>query len=71
MFLFFILFLKNLDLADLKIGATTTTAGPTINIGNVHVQTCGHHLHLRCWRSYLASLRGAQRFASDRYNIYY
>ncbi|XP_014216341.1 E3 ubiquitin-protein ligase Ubr3 [Copidosoma floridanum] len=29
--------------------------------GGVHVQTCGHHLHLDCLRSYLTSLRGSQR----------
>ncbi|XP_072747592.1 E3 ubiquitin-protein ligase Ubr3 isoform X3 [Anoplolepis gracilipes] len=29
--------------------------------GGVHVQTCGHHLHLDCLKSYLESLRGQQR----------
>ena len=29
--------------------------------GGVHVQTCGHHLHLDCLKSYRASLRGQQR----------
>ncbi|XP_015603280.1 E3 ubiquitin-protein ligase Ubr3 isoform X2 [Cephus cinctus] len=29
--------------------------------GGVHVQTCGHHLHLDCLKSYLQSLRGQQR----------
>ncbi|XP_023317565.1 E3 ubiquitin-protein ligase Ubr3 isoform X3 [Trichogramma pretiosum] len=29
--------------------------------GGVHVQTCGHHLHLDCLKSYLASLRSSQR----------
>ncbi|KAK7870457.1 hypothetical protein R5R35_000735 [Gryllus longicercus] len=29
--------------------------------GGVHVQTCGHHLHLDCLRSYLQSLRSQQR----------
>ncbi|KAJ8687402.1 hypothetical protein QAD02_023196 [Eretmocerus hayati] len=29
--------------------------------GGVHVQTCGHHLHLDCLKSYLMSLRGSQR----------
>uniref|UniRef100_A0A8D8RJ41 E3 ubiquitin-protein ligase n=1 Tax=Cacopsylla melanoneura TaxID=428564 RepID=A0A8D8RJ41_9HEMI len=28
--------------------------------GGVHVQTCGHHLHLDCLTSYLNSLRGQQ-----------
>ncbi|KAI5710044.1 hypothetical protein M8J76_006269 [Diaphorina citri] len=28
--------------------------------GGVHVQTCGHHLHLDCLSSYLNSLRGQQ-----------
>ncbi|XP_076285643.1 ubr3 ubiquitin ligase isoform X1 [Lasioglossum baleicum] len=27
----------------------------------VHVQTCGHHLHLECLKSYLVSLRNHQR----------
>lgn len=57
---------KNLDNADMDIGALTTT-NPTPIGGNIHVQTCGHHLHLRCWNSYLTSLRGAQRFNSDRF----
>ncbi|XP_039300953.1 E3 ubiquitin-protein ligase Ubr3-like, partial [Nilaparvata lugens] len=30
--------------------------------GGVHVQTCGHHLHLDCLKSYLRSLMGQQRF---------
>ncbi|CAG9863571.1 unnamed protein product [Phyllotreta striolata] len=29
--------------------------------GGVHVQTCGHHLHLDCLNSYLSSLRTQQR----------
>ncbi|XP_076043889.1 ubr3 ubiquitin ligase [Oratosquilla oratoria] len=29
--------------------------------GGVHVQTCGHHLHLDCHKSYLASLRSQLR----------
>lgn len=58
---------KNLDNADMDIGALTTTTSPTPVGGNIHVQTCGHHLHLRCWNSYLTSLRGAQRFNSDRF----
>ncbi|GLV32959.1 Ubr3 ubiquitin ligase [Carabus blaptoides fortunei] len=29
--------------------------------GGVHVQTCGHHLHLDCLKSYLESLRTQQR----------
>lgn len=29
--------------------------------GGVHVQTCGHHLHMDCLRAYLQSLRGQQR----------
>ncbi|XP_068083669.1 E3 ubiquitin-protein ligase Ubr3 isoform X2 [Anabrus simplex] len=29
--------------------------------GGVHIQTCGHHLHLDCLRSYLQSLRQQQR----------
>nr|XP_034188211.1 E3 ubiquitin-protein ligase Ubr3 isoform X2 [Osmia lignaria] len=29
--------------------------------GGVHVQTCGHHLHLDCLKSYLQSLRNQQR----------
>ncbi|XP_020708415.2 E3 ubiquitin-protein ligase Ubr3 [Athalia rosae] len=29
--------------------------------GGVHVQTCGHHLHLDCLKSYLQSLRSQQR----------
>ncbi|KAI4500168.1 hypothetical protein M0802_004585 [Mischocyttarus mexicanus] len=29
--------------------------------GGVHVQTCGHHLHLDCLRSYLQSLQSQQR----------
>ncbi|KAJ8946859.1 hypothetical protein NQ318_006769 [Aromia moschata] len=29
--------------------------------GGVHVQTCGHHLHLDCLNSYLHSLRSQQR----------
>ncbi|KAL6258401.1 hypothetical protein P5V15_010359 [Pogonomyrmex californicus] len=29
--------------------------------GGVHVQTCGHHLHLDCLKSYLESLRSQQR----------
>ncbi|XP_023311445.1 E3 ubiquitin-protein ligase Ubr3 isoform X2 [Anoplophora glabripennis] len=29
--------------------------------GGVHVQTCGHHLHLDCLNSYLQSLRSQQR----------
>ncbi|XP_060521351.1 E3 ubiquitin-protein ligase Ubr3 [Cylas formicarius] len=29
--------------------------------GGVHVQTCGHHLHLDCLNSYLTSLRSQQR----------
>ncbi|XP_076232510.1 ubr3 ubiquitin ligase isoform X2 [Calliopsis andreniformis] len=36
--------------------------------GGVHVQTCGHHLHLDCLKSYLRSLRNQQRqqsFAVD------
>ena len=27
----------------------------------VHVQTCGHHLHLDCLKSYLQTLRNQQR----------
>jgi E3 ubiquitin-protein ligase UBR3 len=40
--------------------------------GGVHVQTCGHHLHLDCLKSYLKSLRGQQRqqsLAVDRYGL--
>lgn len=55
-----------MDKADLEIGALTTTTSAFPIGGNVHVQTCGHHLHLRCWSSYLASLKGAQRFNSDK-----
>ncbi|KAL1137748.1 hypothetical protein AAG570_009444 [Ranatra chinensis] len=33
--------------------------------GGVHVQTCGHHLHLDCLKSYLRSLRTQQRLAVD------
>lgn len=36
----------------------------SVNIGwngGVHVQTCGHHLHLDCLNSYLQSLRSQQR----------
>ncbi|KAG5323686.1 UBR3 ligase, partial [Pseudoatta argentina] len=36
----------------------------SVNIGwegGVHVQTCGHHLHLDCLKSYLESLRSQQR----------
>ncbi|XP_063233328.1 E3 ubiquitin-protein ligase Ubr3 [Bacillus rossius redtenbacheri] len=29
--------------------------------GGVHLQTCGHHLHLDCQKSYLLSLRSQQR----------
>ncbi|XP_076228505.1 ubr3 ubiquitin ligase isoform X4 [Nomia melanderi] len=29
--------------------------------GGIHVQTCGHHLHLDCMSSYLLSLRNHQR----------
>ncbi|KAI4457238.1 ubiquitin ligase e3 alpha-related [Holotrichia oblita] len=29
--------------------------------GGVHVQTCGHHLHLDCLKAYLHSLRSQQR----------
>ncbi|CAH2006803.1 unnamed protein product [Acanthoscelides obtectus] len=29
--------------------------------GGVHVQTCGHHIHLDCLNSYLTSLRSQQR----------
>ncbi|XP_043254590.1 E3 ubiquitin-protein ligase Ubr3 [Colletes gigas] len=32
--------------------------------GGVHVQTCGHHLHLTCLKSYLQSLRNQQRHQS-------
>lgn len=32
--------------------------------GGVHVQTCGHHLHLDCLKSYLESLRSQQRHQS-------
>ncbi|XP_026827990.1 E3 ubiquitin-protein ligase Ubr3 isoform X2 [Ooceraea biroi] len=32
--------------------------------GGVHVQTCGHHLHLDCLKSYLESLRNQQRHQS-------
>lgn len=56
-----------MDKADFEVGSLTTTTSATPVGGNVHVQTCGHHLHLRCWSSYLASLRGAQRFNADRY----
>lgn len=41
----------------------------SVNIGwegGVHVQTCGHHLHLDCLKSYLSSLRSQQRLAADR-----
>ncbi|XP_014242045.1 E3 ubiquitin-protein ligase Ubr3 isoform X2 [Cimex lectularius] len=34
--------------------------------GGVHVQTCGHHLHLDCLKSYLLSLRNQQRLAAER-----
>ncbi|XP_049861948.1 E3 ubiquitin-protein ligase Ubr3 isoform X1 [Schistocerca gregaria] len=36
----------------------------SVNIGwdgGVHIQTCGHHLHLDCLKSYLQSLRNQQR----------
>nr|CAD7398319.1 unnamed protein product [Timema poppensis] len=36
----------------------------SINLGwdpGVHLQTCGHHLHLDCLKSYLLSLRSQQR----------
>jgi E3 ubiquitin-protein ligase UBR3 len=33
--------------------------------GGVHVQTCGHHLHLDCLNSYLHSLRMQQRQVSS------
>ncbi|XP_060847929.1 uncharacterized protein LOC132927424 isoform X2 [Rhopalosiphum padi] len=59
-------YFNNLDKADFEVGSLTTTTSATPIGGNVHVQTCGHHLHLRCWSSYLASLRGAQRFNADR-----
>lgn len=29
--------------------------------GGVHVQTCGHHLHMECLKSYLATLKTQQR----------
>lgn len=29
--------------------------------GGVHLQTCGHHLHLECHKSYLQSLKNQQR----------
>lgn len=32
--------------------------------GGVHVQTCGHHLHLDCLKAYLESLRTQQRLQS-------
>ncbi|XP_012275050.1 E3 ubiquitin-protein ligase Ubr3 isoform X2 [Orussus abietinus] len=44
----------------------------SVNLGwecGMHVQTCGHHLHLDCLKSYLQSLRSQQRqqsFAVDR-----
>lgn len=57
-----------MDHADLEIGALTITTSPTPIVGNVYVQTCGHHLHLRCWNSYITSLRGGvQRYNPDRY----
>lgn len=59
-------YFNNLDKADFEVGSLTTTTSATPVGGNVQVQTCGHHLHLRCWSSYLASLRGAQRFNADR-----
>lgn len=34
--------------------------------GGVHVQTCGHHLHLDCLKSYLRSLRNQQRLSAER-----
>ncbi|XP_065200275.1 E3 ubiquitin-protein ligase Ubr3-like isoform X2 [Planococcus citri] len=34
--------------------------------GGIHVQTCGHHLHLECLTSYLQSLRNQQRVVVDR-----
>ncbi|XP_075237272.1 ubr3 ubiquitin ligase isoform X2 [Lycorma delicatula] len=34
--------------------------------GGVHVQTCGHHLHLDCLKSYLRSLLSQQRLAAER-----
>ncbi|XP_054287000.1 E3 ubiquitin-protein ligase Ubr3-like isoform X1 [Macrosteles quadrilineatus] len=34
--------------------------------GGVHVQTCGHHLHLDCLKAYLRSLRNQQRLSSER-----
>uniref|UniRef100_A0A1B6CS83 E3 ubiquitin-protein ligase n=1 Tax=Clastoptera arizonana TaxID=38151 RepID=A0A1B6CS83_9HEMI len=34
--------------------------------GGIHVQTCGHHLHLDCLKSYLRSLRNQQRLNADR-----
>ncbi|CAH1395459.1 unnamed protein product [Nezara viridula] len=34
--------------------------------GGVHVQTCGHHLHLDCLKSYLRSLRTQQKVAAER-----
>lgn len=59
--------MKNLNKAESDIEIITTNAIKNTPIANIHVQTCGHHLHLRCWNSYLSSLRGAQRFNSDRY----
>jgi hypothetical protein len=58
--------LQNLDKGDLEIGALTTTTSAVPIGGNAHVQTCGHHLHIRCWSLYLSSLRGTQRFDSDK-----
>ncbi|RZF33108.1 hypothetical protein LSTR_LSTR013279 [Laodelphax striatellus] len=38
--------------------------------GGVHVQTCGHHLHLDCLKSYLRSLLGQQRISAERLGEY-
>ncbi|XP_066595206.1 E3 ubiquitin-protein ligase Ubr3 [Prorops nasuta] len=36
--------------------------------GGVHVQTCGHHLHLDCLKLYLQTLRGQQTASEQRPN---
>jgi E3 ubiquitin-protein ligase UBR3 len=37
-------------------------------VGGVHVQSCGHYLHIDCHKSYMQSLRGVQQ-VQNRYGI--
>ncbi|XP_054165403.1 E3 ubiquitin-protein ligase ubr3-like isoform X2 [Oppia nitens] len=37
--------------------------------GGVHVQSCGHYLHIDCHKSYMQSLRGLQQSVHNRYGI--